>query len=288
MMPKWMETYKERNGAIPITVPDGHLEGFLRIIFSGMNLDYPVSDNGGPYGIMTEYRFEDGEKQRVYVSMHRPKGIVEYTRDGHFALGISGKDWWYSALPMHLNGDSEASFDEGLKQYGLYRVADLGYRPSSVVVAVHKDSKIRNLPDFIKTYSNGRHLGNLGTELVGLSNSFITVNGIIVEGRLIDSQGKTESVLRDRIAEAIIEIAETGNSVTENDGKILTPCLIRKTTPHAVGRLDTQSIVSVKRFMNDFKGRFDEVLGEMKSDAQYAGSFQDHSLLKKLYTESDV
>jgi len=185
-----------------------------------------------------------------------------------------------------LNGDSEVSFSDGLKQYGLYKVADLGYRPSSVVVAVHKNSRIKNLPHFIKIYSNGAHLQNLGTELVGLSNNFITANGIIVEGRLIDSQGKTESVLRDGIAEAIIEIAETGNSVEENDGKILEPCLIRRTTPHAVGRLDTQSIEPVKRFMRDFKGRFGEVLGEMKLDEDYAGSFQDHPLLEKLYTES--
>lgn len=268
-----------------IVVPDGHLEGILREIFKRMGLPYPKTSNSKePYGIDCVYKMENGKEQKIYLSVHRPQDSPEYVRDGYFIAGISGLDCWIDGLNIPLSDDTENDFQKGLKRRGLVQLIDLEYRPSSVVLAVHKDSAIKTKREFEKIYSDGRGVV-VGSEFVTMPKNYAKKTGVNVEEHKI-TRGKTESLIRDCIAGAIIEIAETGNRIKGNDGKII-GSLIPKTTPRFIARLESLEN-EYRTFLMDFKKRMASVISNMKKEDKYKKNFRTNPLQRKLQkTKSD-
>lgn len=281
----YKEIPEKPEDAAKIVVPDGHLEGILREIFKRMGLPYPETSNSKEsYGIDCVYEMENGGKQKIYLSVHRPQDSPGYVRDGYFIAGISGLDCWIDGLNIPLSDDTENDFQKGLKRRGLVQLIDLKYRPSSVVLAVHKDSAIKTKREFEEIYSNGRGIV-VGSEFVTMPKNYARKTGVNVEEYKI-TRGKTESLIRDCIAGAIIEIAETGNRIKGNDGRII-GSLISKTTPRFVARLESLEN-EYSAFLMDFKNRMASVISDMKKEDKYKKNFRVNPLQRKLQkTKSD-
>lgn len=270
-----------RRDVAKIVVPDGHLELTLREVFRRMDLPYPKTNEGGAsYGIDCVYKMRSGVEQRVYLSVHRPQDSPEYVGNGHFVAGVSGLDCWMDALdiPLPQNGDVEENFTRGLKKIGLTQLIDLKYRPSSVVLAVHEDSPINTEPEFEALYSK-EEVKLLGSEFIRMPKNYADRNHIRVHQYKL-TRGKTESMLRDHIAEAIIEIAETGRRIKGNNGKII-GALIPKTTPRIVVQSDALRN-GFGTFLTDFQYEVRGVIDDMEKEDEYKKQFVDNPLQERL------
>jgi ATP phosphoribosyltransferase len=123
--------------------------------------------------------------------------MARYVENGILDCGLTGYDWI-----MEQDAD-------------VHEVAELNYakeglRPVRWVIAVPNDSKIKSLKDL-----NGKRIA---TELVGFTKRYLKSKSIKAE---IDfSWGATE-VKPPYLADAIVELTETGNSLRANNLRIL-------------------------------------------------------------------
>jgi ATP phosphoribosyltransferase len=138
--------------------------------------------------------FDDPEIEAMLIRAQEMAGYVE---NGIIDCGLTGKDWI-----MEQNVE-------------VHEVAELiyakeGLRPVKWVIAVPNDSKIRTVKDL-----NGKRIA---TELVGFTKRYLKSKGVKAE---IDfSWGATE-VKPPHLADAIVELTETGTSLRANNLRIV-------------------------------------------------------------------
>lgn len=138
--------------------------------------------------------FDDTEIEAMLIRAQEMAGYVE---NGIIDCGLTGKDWI-----MEQNAD-------------VHEVAELiyakeGLRPVKWVIAVPNDSKIKTVKDL-----NGKRIA---TELVGFTKRYLKSKGVRAE---IDfSWGATE-VKPPHLADAIVELTETGTSLRANNLRIV-------------------------------------------------------------------
>jgi len=138
--------------------------------------------------------FDDMEIEAMLIRAQEMAGYVE---NGIIDCGLTGKDWI-----MEQNAD-------------VHEVAELiyakeGLRPVKWVIAVPNDSKIKTVKDL-----NGKRIA---TELVGFTKRYLKSKGVRAE---IDfSWGATE-VKPPHLADAIVELTETGTSLRANNLRIV-------------------------------------------------------------------
>jgi len=138
--------------------------------------------------------FDDTEIEAMLIRAQEMAGYVE---NGIIDCGLTGKDWI-----MEQNAD-------------VHEVAELiyakeGLRPVKWVIAVPNDSKIKTVKDL-----NGKRIA---TELVGFTKRYLKSKGVRAE---IDfSWGATE-VKPPHLADAIVELTETGTSLKANNLRIV-------------------------------------------------------------------
>jgi ATP phosphoribosyltransferase len=138
--------------------------------------------------------FDDPEIQAMLIRAQEMAGYVEA---GILDCGLTGKDWIL---------EQKASVHE---------VAELiyakeGLRPVKWVIAVPNDSKIKTLKDL-----NGKRIA---TELVGFTRRYLKSKGVKAE---VDfSWGATE-VKPPHLADAIVELTETGTSLEANNLRVI-------------------------------------------------------------------
>jgi ATP phosphoribosyltransferase len=138
--------------------------------------------------------FDDPEIEAMLI---RAQEMARYVDAGILDCGLTGKDWI-----MEQNAD-------------VHEVTELiyakeGLRPVKWVIAVPNDSKIRTLKDL-----NGKRIA---TELVGFTNRYLKSKGIKAE---VDfSWGATE-VKPPHLADAIVELTETGTSLKANNLRVI-------------------------------------------------------------------
>lgn len=123
--------------------------------------------------------------------------MARYVEDGVLDCGLTGKDWI-----LENNAD-------------VVEVADLIYSKTSLgkvkwVLAVPNDSKIKTAKDL-----QGKRIA---TEVVNLAKGYLKKNKVTANVEF--SWGATE-VKPPKLADAIIEITETGASLRNNNLKIL-------------------------------------------------------------------
>lgn len=146
--------------------------------------------------------FDDGEIESMLI---RAQEMARYVEDGHLDCGLTGRDW-----VLEQNAD--------VVEVAELRYAKEGFRPVRWVVAVPMDSKIKTLKDL-----EGKRIA---TELVGFTKRFLKSKGIRAE---VDfSWGATE-VKPPKLADAIVELTETGSSLRANNLRIV-DTLIESTT----------------------------------------------------------
>ncbi len=134
--------------------------------------------------------FDDPEIEAMLI---RAQEMARYVEDGILDCGLTGKDWI-----LEQNAD-------------VHEVAELiyakeGLRPVRWVIAVPNESKIKSVRDL-----NGKRIA---TELVGFTKRYLKSKGINAE---VDfSWGATE-VKPPHLADAIVELTETGTSLKANN-----------------------------------------------------------------------
>jgi ATP phosphoribosyltransferase len=138
--------------------------------------------------------FDDTEIEAMLIRAQEMAGYVE---TGILDCGLTGKDWI-----MEQNAS-------------VHEVAELiyakeGLRPVKWVIAVPNDSKIKTVKDL-----KGKRIA---TELVGFTKRYLKSKG--VKAAVDFSWGATE-VKPPHLADAIVELTETGNSLRANNLRII-------------------------------------------------------------------
>ena len=146
--------------------------------------------------------FDDTDIQSMLI---RAQEMARYVQDGHLDCGLTGHDW-----VLEQNAD--------IVEVAELNYAKEGFRPVRWVIAVPQDSKIKTIRDL-----NGKRIA---TELVGFTKRYLKSKGIKAE---VDfSWGATE-VKPPQLADAIVELTETGSSLRANNLRIV-ETLIESTT----------------------------------------------------------
>ena len=146
--------------------------------------------------------FDDAEVESMLI---RAQEMARYVEDGHLDCGLTGRDW-----VLEQNAD--------VVEVAELRYAKEGFRPVRWVIAVPMDSKIRSLKDL-----QGKRVA---TELVGFTKRYLKANGVRAE---VDfSWGATE-IKPPFLADAIVELTETGTSLRANNLRIV-ETMIESTT----------------------------------------------------------
>ena len=153
---------------------------------------------------------DDPEIQCILI---RAQEMARYVQDGVMDAGLTGHDWIV---------ENRAQVVE---------VAELVYskvsrRPTRWVLAVPEDSPIRGPKDL-----QGKHIA---TEAVNLTTDYLKGHG--VEAHIEFSWGATE-VKPPQLADAIVEITETGSSLRANNLRIVDTILT--STPRLIANRDS-------------------------------------------------
>jgi ATP phosphoribosyltransferase len=127
----------------------------------------------------------------------RAQEMARYVQDGILDIGLTGRDW---VLEQNAK----------VKEVCPLLYARGGLRPVRWVVAVPNDSPIRRIQDL-----RGKRVA---TELVQFTRRYLKEKGI--EAQVEFSWGATE-VKAPRLADAIVELTETGSSLRANNLRVV-------------------------------------------------------------------
>lgn len=137
------------------------------------------------------------DDEEIDCMLIRAQEMARYVEEGVLDVGLTGYDWVL---------ETEADIIEVTELvYG-----KVGRRPLRWVLAVPEDSDIADVADL-----QGKHIA---TEAVNLTRQYLTKHG--VQASIEFSWGATE-VKPPRLADAIVEITETGSSLKANRLKVL-------------------------------------------------------------------
>ncbi|MCG2814012.1 MAG: ATP phosphoribosyltransferase, partial [Thermodesulfovibrionales bacterium] len=176
------------NKKLKLGIPKGSLQESTLKLFR--KAGYHISVSSRSY----YPSFDDPEVEAMLI---RAQEMARYVEDGILDCGLTGKDWI-----LEQNAD-------------VHEVAELiyakeGLRPVKWVIAVPNDSKIKSV--------KGLKGKRIATELVGFTKRYLKAKGIKAE---VDfSWGATE-VKPPYLADAIVELTETGTSLRENNLRIV-------------------------------------------------------------------
>ena len=146
--------------------------------------------------------FDDAEIESMLI---RAQEMARYVENGHLDCGLTGHDW-----VVEQNAD--------LVEVVELKYAKEGFSPVRWVIAVPVDSKIKTLKDL-----EGKRIA---PELVGFTKRYLKSRGIKAD---VDfSWGATE-IKPPYLADAIVELTETGTSLRANNLRVL-ETIIESTT----------------------------------------------------------
>jgi ATP phosphoribosyltransferase len=141
----------------------------------------------------------------MHCTLIRAQEMPRYVQDGSLDCGLTGYDWVLEN-DAHVVELAELVFSKVSK------------RPVRWVLAVPNDSPVREVNDL-----RGKRIA---TEVVNLTRRWLARHG--VEAHVEFSWGATE-VKPPRLADAIVEVTETGSSLRANNLRIVTE-LLQSTT----------------------------------------------------------
>lgn len=169
---------------LKVGIPKGSLQESTRKLFrkAGYNIDI----SGRSY-------YPSSDDPELAFMLLRAQEMAGYVEKGVLDCGLTGKDWVL---------EQNASVHEAAEL--IY--AKEGLRPVRWVIAVPNDSKIKKIKDL-----KGKRIA---TELVSYTKRYLRAKGIKAE---VDfSWGATE-VKPPHLADAIVELTETGSSLRANN-----------------------------------------------------------------------
>lgn len=143
-------------------------------------------------------RIDDDEIECLLI---RAQEMARYVDDGILDAGVTGHDWIVETR-ADVHEICELVFSK------------VSRRPVRWVLCVPNDSEITEISQL-----EGKRIA---TEAVGLTNSFLAKHGVTANVEF--SWGATE-VKPPKLADAIVEVTETGNSLRANNLRILAEVL---------------------------------------------------------------
>jgi ATP phosphoribosyltransferase len=141
----------------------------------------------------------------IHCTLIRAQEMPRYVQDGSLDCGLTGYDWI-------LENDAR------VRELAELVFSKVSRRPVRWVLAVPNDSPVRNVKDL-----EGKRVA---TEVVHLTRRWLAQNG--VKANVEFSWGATE-VKPPRLADAIVEVTETGSSLRANNLRIVAE-LLQSTT----------------------------------------------------------
>ena len=190
-------------------IPKGSLEKATIDLFRRSG--WQIKVNGRSY-------FPDIDDPAVSCSMCRAQEMSRYVENGTLDCGLTGKDWI-------MENDSQVVV-----------VADLMYSkmsqsPVRWVLAVPADSELRHLRDLA-----GK---KIATELVNYTRRYFEQRNVPVTVEF--SWGATEAKVAAGLADAVVEVTETGSTIRAHGLKII----------HEFFQSNTQFIANPQVWEND-------------------------------------
>ncbi len=184
---------------LSIVLPKGSLERATLQLFEDADLAVQRGSDVDYRGTIDDPRVAD-------VRILRPQEIPRYVAEGRFDIGITGRDWI-----------EETAAD-------VVSLAELHYskataRPIRVVLAVAADAGIESVSDLPAGV-------RVHTEYPELTKRYFAQQGIDAEVEL--SYGATEAKVPD-IADAVVEITETGRALRAAGLRIIDTMLVSHT-----------------------------------------------------------
>jgi ATP phosphoribosyltransferase len=182
-----------------LVLPKGSLERATIDLFEAADLSVTRSSD-------VDYRATINDHRISEVRVLRPQEIPRYVADGLFDIGITGRDW------VEETGSDVVSLGE-------LAYSKATSNPIKVVLAVAAESpwsSARDMPDGVK----------VSTEYPLLTARFFAENG--VKADVVLSYGATEAKVPE-IADAVVEITETGRALKAAGLRIIETVLISYT-----------------------------------------------------------
>ncbi|MBV6342198.1 ATP phosphoribosyltransferase [Candidatus Magnetobacterium casense] len=186
----------EKTNTLKLGLPKGSLQESTFKLFRKAGYHVSVSSRSYYPSI------DDPEIEGMLI---RAQEMARYVEIGVLDCGLTGYDWI-----LENNSDVEIVTELNYAKEGL--------RPVRWVVAVPNDSPIRAVKDL-----QGKRIA---TELVGFTKRYLADNGI--EAEVDFSWGATE-VKPPQLADAIVELTETGSSLRANNLRIVETILVSTT-----------------------------------------------------------
>ncbi len=182
---------------IRLAIPKGSLQTSTVELFK---------DAGWIIGTSSRSYFPSIDDADIECALVRAQEVSRYVESGLFDLALTGKDWI-------LENESD-----------VVEVADLiyskaTYKPAKWVLAVDEKSSIKKLEDL-----EGK---KIATELVNFTKKFFKERNINVEVEF--SWGATEAKVVEGLADAIVEVTETGSTIKAHNLKIIDTLLVTNT-----------------------------------------------------------
>ncbi|MEJ2696888.1 MAG: ATP phosphoribosyltransferase [Candidatus Sulfobium sp.] len=179
---------RSKKKILRIGLPKGSLQESTLKLFR--KAGYHISVSGRSYYPV----FDDSEIEAMLI---RAQEMARYVESGILDCGLTGYDWIM---------DQAAD----VKEVAELIYAKEGFKPVRWVVAVPNDSKIKSIRDL-----NGKRIA---TELVGFTRRYLRSKK--VSAQIDFSWGATE-VKPPYLADAIVELTETGTSLRANNLRII-------------------------------------------------------------------
>jgi ATP phosphoribosyltransferase len=173
---------------LTLGIPKGSLEVTTAEMFA--KAGYNIKINSRSY-------FPTIDDPEIECMLIRAQEMSRYVEEGILDCGLTGKDW------IVENGSDVEEVAELV--YG-----KVGRKPLRWVLAVPNDSEIKGPKDL-----EGKRIA---TEAVGMTERYLAKHGVTATVEF--SWGATE-VKPPRLADAIVEITETGSSLVANNLKII-------------------------------------------------------------------
>lgn len=177
---------KER---LKLGVPKGSLQDATIALFR--HSGWRINVNGRSY-------FPEIDDEGIECAICRAQEMSRYVENGTLDAGLTGIDWIYE-------NESDVHIVEDL----IY--SKVSQRPARWVLAIPYDSHIKTLEDL-----RGK---KIATELVNFTRKYFQERGIDVKVEF--SWGATEAKVVSGLADAVVEVTETGSTIKAHGLKII-------------------------------------------------------------------
>ena len=174
---------------LKVGIPKGSLEKATIELFK---------KSGWKIGISSRNYFPDIDDESLSCTLIRAQEMSRYVEDGTLDLGLTGKDW------IKENG-SEVHVVQDL----IY--SKVSQRPARWVLAVMDSSPIKTAEDL-----QGK---KIATELINFTKEYFAERSIDVDVEF--SWGATEAKVVEGLADAIVEVTETGSTIRAHGLRIV-------------------------------------------------------------------